>query len=231
VARKTLQKSIRQTLHLGLPQRAYLLAITAAILYCSWPLGYLLNPVVTHRHGLASELGAAGQPYSWLFDWLDITTCLLIFGVVYILTKVVDIRDWWVRAVLIGYGAFAVLTILDAVVPLNCLPSSGGCGDVLHNPLIVLHGAMSVSASLALFISAICCWVLAFKSEQRRFHQIMYAILWSYMLFGAISFVFLFVNGPGYLSQDYFITLTSIWIALLPFAVIQLTKKVEVKTS
>lgn len=202
----------------------YSLSITAAILYCSWPLGYLLNPAVTRRHGLASELGAAGQPYSWLFDWLDILACLLILSAIYLMIRFVSLRNRWVQTALVGYASFAVLTILDAIVPLNCLPSSGACGNVLHDPLIVLHGAMSVAASLALFISAVSCWVLAYKSDQRKFHQLMYGILCGYMVFGIFSFVYLFVNGPGYLSQDYFITLTSLWIALLPVAIIQLKK-------
>lgn len=202
----------------------YLLAIAAGVLYCSWPLEYWLNPTVAHRHGLASELGAAGQPYAWLFDMTDIIACLLIFTLSLIMLRLYRIERW-LRFSLMAYLSFAVLTTLDALLPLNCLPSSGSCGDVLHNPLIVLHGVVSISASLALFFSAVCCWLVALKSDFRRLHHIMYGVLWGYVLFGTLSFIFLFVQGPGYLTQDYFIVLTSIWIGLLPVVLIQLADR------
>jgi len=204
------------------------LAVMAGIFYCSWPLEYWINPTVAHRHGLASELGAAGQPYAWLFDATDIIACLLIFSTVFLLLRLYRFKGW-LGASLIGYASFGVLTIVDALLPLDCLPSSGTCGDVLRNPLIVAHGVTSITASLALFVSAVCCWVVALKSDYRKIHAMMYAVLWGYMIFGLLSLLFIFVKGPGYLTQDYFIILTSVWIALLPFVLLQLKGPVTKK--
>jgi len=42
-----------------------LVGLVAALSYCSWPVGYLVNPSLAAT-ALASELDARGQPYSWL---------------------------------------------------------------------------------------------------------------------------------------------------------------------
>jgi len=49
--------------------------LVAALAYCSWPIGFLVNPALTAT-GLASDLEAHGQPYSWLFILLDCVTGL-----------------------------------------------------------------------------------------------------------------------------------------------------------
>ena len=50
-----------------------LVGLVAALAYCSWPVGYLVNPSLA-AGALASELDARGQPYSWLFILLDCAT-------------------------------------------------------------------------------------------------------------------------------------------------------------
>src|SRR6185312_9748885 len=65
---------------------ATVLVVASAIAYCSWPLGFWLNPGA-ERHGLASELGALGQPYDWVFIWGDIFSGVLLMAACLVLLK------------------------------------------------------------------------------------------------------------------------------------------------
>src|SRR5882757_1936735 len=127
---------------------AAMLTACAALLYCSWPLGFWLDPSVMHS-GLASELGAVGQPYSWLFIWADVVSGVLItFGVV-MLIRAYKLKTWgrWALILLAIYG---VCGALDAALPMRCVPSLQVCGPVMHDPLLILHGAFDLLGSLAL---------------------------------------------------------------------------------
>lgn len=196
------------------------LAIIAGILYCSWPFGYVLNPIVTAHHGLASELGAVGQPYWWLFNVMDIAACLLIFIVVSTMWRATIKPNVWFRIVLVSYASFALLTIIDALLPMHCLQSLNQCGDVWRDPQLIAHGIMSIGASLFLLTSAIAMWYYGRSKRIKKFDSIMYAILGAWTFFGVISILFFFFPGPGYLAQHYYITLSSVWIAILPFVAI-----------
>src|SRR5260370_13363258 len=95
------------------------LAWIAAILYSSWPLGYVLDPVVGH-HELASQLEALHQPYAWLFVTTDVLTCLtlIIAGLQQISTR----DNAWFKWCTLSYLAFALLVAAAALSPLNCNP-------------------------------------------------------------------------------------------------------------
>jgi len=196
-------------------------ALIAGILYCSWPLEYVVNPTVTSHHGLASELGSPGQPYWWLFNLLDIISSLLILGVAFMLWRIVKIKKQWFKVAVMSYALFAILTIVDALLPLHCLPSTGQCGPLIDDPLIVAHGVASIGAGFVLFISTLAVWRLCQTANLKRFKPLMYAVLAGWALFGVSSLIFLFVKGPGYLAQHYFITFCSLWVALVPFMILR----------
>lgn len=196
------------------------LAIIAGALYCSWPFEYLANPTVATHHGLASELGAKGQPYWWLFDGLDIMASLLILIVAEMLWRATLKQNRWFKLAILSYGLFAALTIVDAALPMRCLKSLNQCGDVWRDPQLVAHGVASIGASIFLLLSAIAIWGYGRPKHIKQLDGIMYGVLGGWTLFGLASIIFYFFPGPGYLAQHYYITLSSIWIALLPFAAI-----------
>lgn len=186
------------------------LAILAGVAYCSWPLGYVLNPQVSRR-GLASELAALHQPFNWLFIGLDVLAGALVLAAARLLWSRADGR--LSRVVLTSFAVFGVLTAIDALLPMSCEPSLTTCPSLSHQPLLILHGIASIAASIGLFISAVLVW------WQRRKHSgatIMSAFMAGWILFGALSLYFLFRTGPGYLVQHYYITLCSVWTAALP---------------
>jgi hypothetical protein len=130
-----------------------LVACLAGILYCSWPLGYILNPSVT-RHDFASELQASHQPYAWLFIATDILTGVLMLAI--------GIWQWknttqhkTLRLSIISYVLFGILVIAAAVAPYNCVSGSHSCQLLLHSPAFIIHGFSSIVSVVFLFVSLV----------------------------------------------------------------------------
>ena len=187
------------------------LATVAGVAYCSWPLGYVLNPEVSRR-GLASELAALHQPYNWVFIWLDVLAGALIVAVARLLRRGADGRAQ--KVVLVNFALFGLLTAIDALLPMSCEPSLTSCPSLSHQPMLILHGIASIGASICLFISAVLVW---WQRRHRKGAAIMSAFMVGWIIFGVVSLYFLFRPGPGYLAQHYYITLCSVWTAALPW--------------
>lgn len=126
----------------------------------------------------------------------------------------------WFRAAIVSYAAFASLTIIDALLPLHCLKSLNECGDVWRDPQLVAHGVVSIGASVFLLLSAVTIWLYGRTQHNKKFDGLMIMVLGGWTLFGVVSVVLFFWSGPGYIAQHYYLTLSSLWIALLPFAAI-----------
>jgi len=189
------------------------LAVAAGIVYCSWPLGYWLNPAVSRR-GLASELEALHQPYNWVFILLDVLSGIFISGLALLLWK--RSHDVVHRTVLVNFALFGILTLVDALMPMNCDPSLRVCPALSHQPLLILHGIASILASVCLFVSAVLVW---WVKRQQTGSFIMSTLMAGWTLFGIFSVYFFFHPGPGYLAQHYYITLCSVWVILFPLMV------------
>jgi hypothetical protein len=190
-----------------------LIAAMAAFVYNSWPLGYWLNPAVSRR-GLASELEALHQPYNWVFILLDVLSGLLVAAVSILMWQ--RGRSATQKLLIINFALFGIFTLVDALLPLSCDPSLRVCPSLSHQPLLILHGIFSITASVCLFISVALAW---FVKRNQRGSFIMSTLMVGWTLFGVLSLYFFFVPGPGYLAQHYYITLCSLWVLLLPFMV------------
>ena len=190
----------------------------AAILYCSWPLGFWLNPTVS-KDGLASELGAHGQPYNWLFIGSDVTSGILLAAASLLLLKILK-TDYWEKVCLIALAVYAICGAIDAALPLQCLPSLQVCGPVLQNPVLILHGIVDITGSVALIVTLFAAW-----QSIRRIHRNW--TLWIYIIgiggivFAALSGLFILFHGPGYWAQRYYLTLSCIWVATVPFVLVK----------
>lgn len=212
----------RLTKFMPVPQRRLSLfifgiAAVAAIIYCSWPLGYLLNPAAS-RHGLASELGAEHQPYNWLFDGFDVMAGLLVMVVAYLMVRFAPLaRIPLARLAIACYGMFGVFTAIDAVVPMRCAPSLRKCPGIGKDRLLVVHGVASIAASVFLLASALLIWQLGSRTLSHHTKMVLYWLIGGWALFGLLSVIFLLVSGPGYLAQHYFITLCSGWMIAFPY--------------
>jgi hypothetical protein len=190
------------------------LIIASAVLYCSWPLGFWLNPRASQT-GLASELGAFGQPYNWIFIWGDIISGALLVTGVFLIMRLYKLTPWAQRA-LIFLAVYGVCGALDAAVPMNCLSSEQVCGPVLSDPLLILHGVFDIAGSLALVVTLVASAVFV-RRYRHDWLTWVYAIGIGGTLFALLSGTFYVWGGPGYWAQRYYITLSCIWVASMPF--------------
>jgi len=193
---------------------AAVLTIVSAIMYCSWPLGFWLNPVA-NRTGLASELGAFGQPYNWVFIFGDIISGALLVAAVVILMRLYKLNKW-ARLALILLAAYGIFGALDAALPMSCLPSEQVCGSVWDDPLLILHGIFDIGGSLTL-IGTLVAAALYVRNHDKGWNTWIYAIGIGGTLFAVASGVMYIWGGPGYWAQRYYITLSCIWVASMPF--------------
>lgn len=196
----------------------YALSISAALLYDSWPIGRLLNPTVS-RKSLASGLEAVGQPYNWLFIGGDIVSSLFVITFsLLILQKLKDKKQYqYINISLICAIIFGLGTIVDALLPLRCIQEIQNCPSFTVDHQLLAHGIFSILASVFLFISMVILWYY------KRQSTLLSIFLFGYIVFGVVSLVEAIIPGTnGNWSQDYYITLCSIWIALIPFIIYEI---------
>jgi hypothetical protein len=191
-----------------------ILALVAAVIYDSWPLGPWLNPAIGTK-GLASELEATGQPYNWVFVGGDVVSSILILGLCYWLWRQIRSarRQKLVTGALIGTALFGIGTIVDALLPLNCDATLQVCPSFHQDHLLLIHGIFSIGASFFLFVGLALLW------WQRRRNVVLNSVMFGYILFGLFSLISAIHPGQDSWSQHYYITLCSVVIALLPYLV------------
>lgn len=190
-------------------------AVVAAILYSSWPLGFIFNPSVSH-HDLASQLEAAHQPYNWLFVALDILT-----GLVLLFSGIIQWRKSPQRLALklsiLGYMLFGFLVIAAAIAPYNCNSLIQNCAVLPRQPLFIIHGLASIFSVVFLFISLLLlCKMLV---EQRFYHWLTMAgivviLIWGVVGIDAFFQILYDVKRNLVTIEDLFITLCSISIVI-----------------
>jgi hypothetical protein len=191
------------------------LSIIAGLLYCSWPLGYWLNPRVA-THSLASGLEATNQPFNWFFIATDIASSLLLVIVALLLWhkyKYSKIRQI-VGVTLLCIVMFALNTIADALLPEHCIPNLMQCASFTQDHYLLVHGIFSIAASIFLFVGLCILWC---NRPRKPFLRILVA---GYIVFGMISLIEAITPGRnGNWSENYYITLCAIWIAYIPWAI------------
>lgn len=198
--------------------------VLSGIIYNSWPVGYWLNPYIA-RHDLASELEALHEPFRWLFVAGDVvSSILLIFAAVVLLISVRRLsRSNLMVVALANAIAFAVGTIFDALVPLQCDPSVQRCMPYLHDPNLLIHGLFSILASVCLFVTMTIFWWLDKRSRLMR------GIVVGYILFGVFSIVSIILPGQDSWAQHYSLLLDGVCIAIIPFIISELIRKQKLR--
>lgn len=196
------------------------LSIAAAVMYSSWPLGYWLNPAAS-RASLASGLGAAGQPYNWLFIGLDVTSSLLMVYVAYVSWKKYRDQPCFrpLAIILVSVALFGIGTSVDALLPERCVPGLQQCQSFRVDHLLLIHGIFSIAASVALFVGLVVAWL------RQRSNLLLGSLLYGYAIFGLVSLIEATLPGHiGNWSQHYYITLCSIWLAAVPYTLALLSR-------
>jgi hypothetical protein len=193
-----------------------LIGLVAALAYCSWPVGYLVNPSLA-AGALASELEARGQPFSWLFILLDCATgaaALLVVGLTWPTRG--SGKTPWRRAGLVSYALFGISTAVDAVIPVGCgsMPLDR-CGVSLTQ--LNADDVLTAIAMIALFVAALCAQVHA--TRDRSWSPLSISSLVVLSLWSACGLVFLagsFSYRPAIVLQHLTLALTSAVVFVVP---------------
>jgi hypothetical protein len=186
-----------------------------ALLYCSWPLSFILNPSVGRRD-LASELEAPHQPYNWVFISLDVLSGLGLF-ILCVLQYRAVVNKRRIKWSVMSYGIFGLLAAVAALVPLNCDPTAQQCGALIDDPLILIHGLASILSVVALFFgTALITGTTYFhESAKKSWKWIAGVLLACWVLFGIGSVIEMFLAIKNNLLQDFFITICSLSVVMM----------------
>lgn len=200
--------------------------VLAGLFYSSWPLGYWLNPQA--NRGLASDLEASHQPYSWVFIAMDIACGILVGIVAWKLLIIIRSSSsqknhlglWFA---VLGAGIFGLFTAVDAVLPLNCIGGSPNCEVSLNNSYFVIHGIFSIGSITGLTISIVAIWLLLLLREDAvmswaHLTPAMFLVVW--VGFGALTLYLILHNRSSALSQHFFIGFCCLWLIALPYFVL-----------
>ncbi len=216
---------MKQLLAKGLKANPTMLMFFAGLLYSSWPLGYWLNPRVDR--GLASDLEASHQPYSWVFISMDIACGILVGIVSWKLLLIVRNSSnrknlLGLRVAVIGTGGFGLFTAIDALLPLNCIEGTPHCVVSLDNSYFVIHGIFSIGSVTGLTISIVAIWLLLLLREDAvlslaHLTPAMFLVVW--LGFGALTLYLVMHNRSSALSQHVFIGFCCLWLIVLPYFV------------
>ena len=204
--------------------KTLVVGLIAGLAYCSWPIGFLVNPTIAAT-ALASELEANGQPFNWLFILLDCVAALATLAVLRLQWPTRSgPRERLLRTALLGYAVFGVATAIDSLIPVGCGSSPlTTCGANLKN--FNWDDCLTGAAVLALFVAVTCvqCWSLT-KLARRRplLLALVITVIWSTC--GLAYFAVHFSSHPAVPLQHLLLTLTSTVAVTIP-VVIALTRR------
>lgn len=204
-------------------QPLVVLGVLAALCYCSWPLGFVLNPTVASKN-LASALQAHGQPYSWMFIALDLISGVLsaMIGLMMLLNQ--DLPRWrmWVGTGLITFGS---LVGIAAVTPLDCDPTTTYCNPLWHHPTLVVHGVASIVSVVSLLLALLSVTYYAYAMFGSKWRLSLLALIGGWALFGLVSLVSLWQHWQVNANQYYFITVCSLSIVAVALSIEMVRQK------
>lgn len=185
-----------------------LLAVLAALLYSSWPLGYWLDPVV-ERSSMASELQAAHHPYNWFFIATDVLAGLFVILVgAWQWSRVQKVSQ---RLAISNYVLFGALVIVAAASPLPCNPATHQCGPLIDNYRVLLHGIASIASVTFLFVSLVALTPSAFSKNRHYGLRVVFTLLllaWTVFAVGSVYELVHHIQGNA--MQYFFITICSL---------------------
>ncbi len=203
----------------GSPHRlaAAIAGVAAGVLYCSWPLGFVLNRS-TAAAGLASDLELRGQPFDWVFIGLDCATGVATIAVVaFFWQGLAQQRRLRGRLALVCYAAFGIFTGVDALIPSSC-PSSQACSADLS--ALSLDDVLTGAAMVGLFGAALFALSIVNTPAPRRavaLALLVATVSWS--IVGIVFFAHHFSTRPPVGLQHTLLTLSGVIAAIVPIAV------------
>jgi hypothetical protein len=188
------------------------LAISSAILYNIWPLGYLLDPNALH-HSYVSVLEVSNKPYAWLFILADILTGLLVMTVGLALWKIKLLSKrgaFW-------YILFGIATLLEAIIPIasRCAARISACGISLSQ-ILSPHDIASIVEAVALFISLLGIRRMLSKSSNQNLYKWVSPIFWIWCATGIFLITSIVIDNFTTVSQALYLFACGVGLIAVP---------------
>ncbi|MFC4606189.1 DUF998 domain-containing protein [Rhodococcus kronopolitis] len=143
------------------------LLVLGPILYSTWLLGWVLSSHLDQSRAYASELAALDQPWGLFYRTGDLLTGIVLTAAA-VLALWLRPRRLLTTVGWLGLGVFAVATILDSRMPLDCAAhASAACAAREQAGLLdesrFLHASTSTIAATAAAVSVFAFIVAAFR--------------------------------------------------------------------
>ncbi|WP_327583301.1 alpha/beta fold hydrolase [Nonomuraea sp. NBC_00507] len=186
-------------------RRLYVLAasafIVAAVLGSAWITGQFTTPGVDKTHGYVTELAARDQPWARLFRVSDALSGLVCLLGVALVPRVE--REWqgW-----LALSAYALLTIVAAVFPLDCASlSDPACGRQGLSPAHHVH-----LLAEALAVGAVVAAMVLLAARWRT--RIAWLLTWATLAATALTAAALAAGRGAGLAHRAQLTLIAVWL-------------------
>ncbi|WP_259670073.1 DUF998 domain-containing protein [Streptomyces sp. ID38640] len=191
---------------------AALLLATAAVLYNSWVLEFVLPTGLDPRHSYVSELYAADQPFRALFGGIEAACAVIVMAGALLAGRSAGGR--WARAGWASVLALGMSSLGDVILPMRCAPSVEWSCDAVHP----WHTATSALAHFFLFASMVF-FCVAGAGERPRLPRVR---RWGVRVLAAalttaVSTVGPLFGHPGWhgIPQRAHLLLVGVWFVLL----------------
>lgn len=185
-------------------------------LYNDWLLAPLVNPRMSVRYSLISEISARTQVHHAVFQALDITAGLLTLAALPWLWRFLQkagFKYWQVLFVTVG--VIGADSIIDALLPISCAPSvDAGCSLAgTHSLITQAHLVESTLIGIATFVAPLLWWHFC-KAKHRFIAQASwwFAVLQVAVGGGILLTRFLHHDMTGALQRVYELSIGA-WIA------------------
>lgn len=141
--------------------RRWAVCVVLIGLYNNWILAPFLNPNISLRASLISEISARTQPHHLVFQSMDVTAGILTLALLPLIGHFVHRIALPLRYLLLAtVGFIGFDSIVDALLPISCAPSvDSHCSLIASHSLITsAHMFESTAAGMVLFAAPLLWW-------------------------------------------------------------------------
>lgn len=178
------------------------LLVLGPVLYSTWLLGWFLSSHLDQSRAYASELAALDQPWGLFYRTGDLLTGIVLTAAA-LLALWLRPRRLLTTVGWVGLGVFAVATILDSRMPLDCAAhASAACAAREQAGLLdesrFLHASTSTIAATAAAVSVFAFIIAAFRYDWPRWTRWGgLAVVVTYMVGNAWTLFAIDMDGRG----------------------------------
>lgn len=217
--------------------KVLLFAITLGLGYNDWLLAPLVNPRLSLRYSMISEISAQMQPYAWLFHAIDILTGILtMLALPYVWRFLQKLDSPW-RQILFGtIASIGVDSIIDTLLPISCAPSMDTACNLAqsHSLLTTAHMVESTLIGIVEFVAPLL-WMYVYKTKRRAIAQVS---IWFVAVQVAVGLTIVLTRAIHHdqavgLYQRFYQAGIGVWVAYVLYTAIapRQVKKPELETA